>query len=176
MGVCFGTTDLSVVAFAQQRGHPEMAGVLLGTFAIGSFIAGIVYGATTWHASAAVRFRSALVAIAITSVPLILAPTIPLMAVAALLIGLAISPALIAGTTLVELIVPAGALTEGFAWTTSAIGLGIALGSATTGGLIETYGPNKALILTTAAGVAATLVATAGTRLLRPSTKILAAS
>jgi hypothetical protein len=68
-----------------------------------------------------------LVAIAITSVPLIFAPTIPVMAVAALL-----------------------------AWTTTAIGRGIALGSANAGGLIETYGPNKALILTTAAGVAAT--------------------
>ncbi|MGW0231419.1 MFS transporter [Actinopolymorpha singaporensis] len=164
MGVCFGTTDLCVIAFAQREGHSALAGVLLATFATGSVIAGIVYGVVRWRAPVRLRFLLALMAMAAASVPLALASTIPVMAAGALLVGLAVSPALIAGTGLVELLVPTESLTEGFAWLTAAVGIGIALGSAVAGGLIDTYGPNPTLLLTTCAGLTASTIAGAGRR------------
>ena len=68
----------------------------------------------------------------------------------------------IGGTGLMESLVPADSLTEGFAWLTAATGLGIAIGSSLAGPLIDAYGPSRALLLTTAATVTATLLAVAG--------------
>lgn len=135
---------------------------MLATFAIGSIVAGILYGAVHWRSSLWLRFWLALVAMPTASVVLVLAPDIPVMAAGAFLVGLAVSPALIAGTGLVESLVDVGSLTEGFAWLTAAVGIGIAFGTSVAGKLIEAYGPHQSLLLTTCAGIAAVLIAGAG--------------
>jgi MFS family permease len=44
LGGVFGATDVTVVAFAQQRDAGAMAGVLLALFAVGSLVGGLLYG------------------------------------------------------------------------------------------------------------------------------------
>ena len=50
VGAIFGATDVATVAFAGEQGHPELAGVVLEVFALGSMIAGLLYGARHWTA------------------------------------------------------------------------------------------------------------------------------
>jgi hypothetical protein len=56
----------------------------------------------------------------------VLVPSVALMAPAATLAGVAIAPTLIAGFTLVQKLVPSGALTEGLNWMITALGVGAA--------------------------------------------------
>jgi MFS family permease len=169
LGICFGSSDLSVIAFAQLSGHSAMAGTMLAAFAIGSVIAGAAYGAISWRRSLSTRFAVALLSMAVLSISLVLSPTIVVMAVCALIYGMAVSPALIGGTGLMASLVAADRLTEGFAWLTAAIGLGIAVGAALAGQLIDAYGPNHAFLLTTGAAATGTLIALIGRRWLSPA-------
>lgn len=164
LGMCFGSSDLSVIAFAQLSGHNALSGALLAAFAIGSVIAGAANGAISWRRSLPTRFAVALLSMALLSISLVLSPTIVIMAVCALIYGMAVSPALIGGTGLMATLVGSDRLTEGFAWLTAATGLGIAVGSSLAGQLIDAYGPNQAFLLTTAAATTATLIALAGRR------------
>jgi predicted MFS family arabinose efflux permease len=148
-----------------------LSGALLAAFAIGSVIAGAAYGAINWQRTLPTRFAVALLSMALLSISLVLSPTIVVMAVCALIYGMTVSPALIAGTGLMANLVAADRLTEGFAWLTAATGLGIAVGSSLAGQLIDAYGANHAFLLTTAAATTGTLIAFAGRRWLSPSRK-----
>ena len=169
LGICFGSSDLSVIAFAQMSGHNASSGALLAAFAVGSVIAGAAYGAINWQRALPTRFAVALLSMALLSISLVLSPTIIVMAGCALIYGMTVSPALIAGTGLMANLVPADRLTEGFAWLTAATGLGIALGSSLAGQLIDAFGPNHVFLLTTAAATTGTLIAVGGRRWLMPS-------
>lgn len=175
MGTCFGTVDLSIVAFTEDEGHAGMAGVLLATFALGSLVSGVLYGVINWRAPLQVRFRRSLAALTVATIPLTFVPSIPVMAIAALLVGASISPTIVAGMGLVESLVPSGSLTEGFAWAGGAIGMGVAVGSALAGHLIDAHGPSATLRLTTVCAVVAALAAAAGHRWL-VSTRAMPAS
>ncbi len=52
----FSSLDLSTVAFAQEHGHKPLAGLLLGTYALGSATGGIWYGSRSWRAPLERRF------------------------------------------------------------------------------------------------------------------------
>ena len=52
----FVTVDLSSVAFATELGHRPLAGLILGTYALGSAIGGFWYGSRNWRAPVGRRF------------------------------------------------------------------------------------------------------------------------
>ena len=83
------------------------------------------------------------------------------------LAGLAISPTLITGFSLTERLVPAAMLTEGMAWISTSVGIGVALGTWAAGLLTEAYDPSTAFSMPLACAVAAAVVGTAGSGLLR---------
>ena len=64
------------------------------------------------------------------------------MAAAALAAGCTVSPALIAGFTLTERLLPQAVLTEGFAWLDAATGIGFAAGSSAGGLAADAVGAN----------------------------------
>lgn len=113
VGVLFGTVEVSMVAFAEERGSDVGGGLLLAMVAGGSAVAGLLYGAVHWKAPLHRRFPLSLVGLAALLLPLLLAPSVALMAPTALLAGIAISPSLIGAFGLVDSLVPAGARTEG---------------------------------------------------------------
>ena len=78
------------------------------------------------------------------TIPLTLAPSVSLMAPAAVLAGVAIAPTLIAGFTLVQKLVSASALTEGLNWVITALGVGAALGVWTAGLIADSAGGSTA--------------------------------
>jgi predicted MFS family arabinose efflux permease len=83
------------------------------------------------------------------------------------LAGLAIAPTLIAGFTLVQKLVPSGALTEGLNWTITALGMGAAVGAWTAGLIADSAGGSTAFLVAVVAGGAAVIAAWCGRSRLR---------
>jgi MFS family permease len=167
LGFTFGGFDVDLVAFATHHGAAAIAGLLLGLVAFGSMLAGLWYGARRWRLDLAVRLRVSLMTLAVGALPTIAAANMWQMAPAALLVGLSIAPSLIAASGLVQRVVPADCLTEGFVWQTTGINIGVAGGTALAGLLVDTVGVRWALVAGPVAMSVATLVAFAFVHLLR---------
>lgn len=133
MGTLFGGLEVAMVAFADDQGTPGASGLLLGLFALGSGVMGLAYGARTWAWPLQRRLPVAAGLLVVGTAPLLLAPSLGVGAVLALLAGLAVAPTLIALFGLVERLAPAAALTEGFTLVNSGVGVGAAAGSALAG-------------------------------------------
>jgi MFS family permease len=161
-GAIFGTLDVAMVAFAGQAGSPAAAGTLLALVAAGSLLAGLAYGTRSWRWPLDKRLLASVVVLWTGTLPLVFAPSVVLMAPAAALAGVAIAPTLIAGFTLVQKLVPSGALTEGLNWTITALGVGAAAGAWTAGLIADSAGGRSAFLVAVAAGAAAVIVAACG--------------
>ena len=169
VGVLFGTVEVSMVAFSEERGSPAGGGLLLALVAGGSAVAGLVYGALHWRASARRRYLLGTAFLAVGLLPLLLAPTLGWMAPAALLAGIAISPTLIVAFALVEDLVPVAARTEGFSWLNSGLGVGVAGGFAVSGVVADGAGARAAFLVALGGALAAGAVALLGRRTLLPA-------
>ena len=161
VGVLFGTVEVSMVAFAEQRGSAAGGGLLLALVAGGSAASGLLYGALHWRASARRRYLLGTAFLAAGLLPLLLAPTVLWMAPAALLAGFAVSPTLIVAFGLVDELVPPAARTEGFSWLNSGLGIGVAGGFAVSGAVAEASGARTAFLVALAGALAAGAVALA---------------
>lgn len=164
VGLVFGTMDVSMVAFAKLHGNAAVAGGLLALIAAGSGSSGLWYGRHTWRTSLVRRLLTGCVVLAVVTGLLPVASGIPVMAGFAFVAGLAISPTLIPAFGLVERLVPAGMLTEGFTWVSTALALGVGVGVVLAGQLVDASGPSHALIVCPAAALAAAVVGFAGRR------------
>jgi MFS family permease len=168
LGACFGTVDVTMVAFATEHGWRSIAGLLLAMVAFGSLLAGLVYGSRTWRRDIGSMFTLALCLLVVGTVLLSLPRSGPWMIPAALLAGVAISPTLISGSGVIDRVVPAAVRTEGFALGSSAINVGAAIGAAVAGPFIDAFGASKAFVICPVAALIAAIVATSRRRSLRP--------
>ncbi|GAB3308823.1 MFS transporter [Epidermidibacterium keratini] len=168
MGAVLGTFELVLVAFAKEQGESSMAGVLIAALAIGSMAAGLIWGTIDWLAPLNRRLLLILSALTLATLPTLVIPGIWMMAIFVAICGMAVSPSLITTFTICELIVPREQTNEGFTWIGTTIALGVALGTSTSGIVVDKFSPNLAFgVATLAAGLAA-LAVWAGQRLLQP--------
>jgi MFS family permease len=167
MGFLLGAVDVTMIAFAQERSAPGLGGVFLSLTAVGSLIAGAAYGAVDWKLSQAQLLSISACLLTLGVVPLAFAGSSLVMAFLAVVAGIAISPALIAGSTLLESLAPKGSLSEGFSWLTSAGALGIALGTAVGGQLADPGSSAQAAWAAVGGGIVALGVSIAGQPALR---------
>ncbi len=174
VGVVFGTVEVSMVAFSEQRGSDSGGGLLLALVAAGSAAAGLLYGTLHWRASAPRRLLLGTMSLALGLVPLLLAPSVGWMAPAALLAGFAISPVLIVVFGLVEDLVAPPARTEGFSWLNSGLGVGVAGGFAVAGAVAEATGARSGFAIAVGGALAAGAVALLARRTLVPPRQLLA--
>jgi MFS family permease len=137
MGVVFGAFEVVTVAFATEAGHRGQAGVLLAFYAFGSLISGVIVGIIHFKTPLMKRLALQTAFFALVCIPLPFVKTIPQLAVAAFVAGLAISPLLISAFTLVEKLVPESRFTEGITWMTTGLGLGVALGAPIAGHIVD---------------------------------------
>lgn len=167
MGFLLGAVDVTMIAFARERSAPGLAGVFLSLTAVGSLAAGAVYGAVSWRLPQARLLAVTTGLLALGAVPLAFARSPLVMACLAVVAGVAIAPALIAGSTLLYSLAPKGALSEGFSWLTSAGALGIALGTGVGGRLADLGSSGQAAWAAVGGGVIALGLSVAGQRALR---------
>ena len=106
LGGIFGSFEVTTVAFSKQAGVPGAAGLVLALYAIGSLIAGLIFGALALRASLLKQFMIAVAALAVVTFPLPFLDSIWLVAIGLFVAGIACSPVLISGMALIERIVP----------------------------------------------------------------------
>jgi MFS family permease len=86
---------------------------------------------------------------------------------AAFLLGLAVAPTMIAAFSILSRIVPERQLTEGLTWLTSSIGIGISVGSALSGDVVNMWGTRAAFTVASCCAGAAIMAAVSTTGRLR---------
>ncbi len=156
MGVIVGTVDITSVAFAAQRGVPGAASVVLSAYALGSCVAGLVFGAVSLRWPLRRLLLLAGMATALSTLPLLqvdgiaalavavlvagmfFAPT--MIAVAVLVAGMFFAPTMIVAMSIVERLVPAHRLTEGMTWLLAGLNVGVAMGAAGAGQIVDIAG------------------------------------
>ncbi|WP_448626380.1 MFS transporter [Geodermatophilus sp. URMC 64] len=170
IGTVFGAVDVVVVGFAQAEGAPVMAGAALAVFALGSLVAGLVYGVVRLPGTLAARYVGCALFFAVAVQLLLGVGSLAVLLPAAFLSGLSIAPVLVSGTSLVESRVPRAALTEALSWTTTGLTLGVTAGSAVAGAAVDAWGAETAFAVPALAAGLAGVLALAGAPLLRPRT------
>lgn len=170
VGTIFGSVEVVTVAFADERGSQSRAALVLAAFALGSMLSGIAYGArAAGHTTPLpVRFVRTSVTLGLAVMVLPLVGSLPVLAAVVFIAGFAISPALISGFGLVELLVPSQRLTEGLTWISTGIGIGLAVGSSAAGRVVDVAGAQRAFLVTTVAGALVAVGALAGRQTFRP--------
>ena len=168
LGVTFASVDLSTIAFAQEHGHKPLAGFLLGCYALGSAVGGLLYGSRSWRTPVERRFLISLCCTAAGIATFWAQPGLLSLALVIFVSGLTISPTFIAGYSLVEGQAPVQRRTEGMAWLSSSISVGVATGSAIVGHIIDASGARWGYAFAAAGALAAVLTCLLGTRRLRP--------
>ncbi len=144
VGSTFATAEVSAVAITKALGQPEAASLVIGVYAIGSFVVGLILGALNPKLPLQRQLLIAVSVLALTALPLLVAnTTVALLAFAVFLSGVAISPIFITAFGLIERRVPESMLTEGVTWVMTGIGIGMAFGAFVSGWVIDNFGPGN---------------------------------
>jgi predicted MFS family arabinose efflux permease len=159
LGVLFGGTEVSTVAFSEELGNKAAAGPLLGIWALGSLLSGLITGAVHWQASNAVRFRWGMLVLAVLMTPLPFVDSFMVMGGLLFVAGFAIAPTLIASVAWVQETVPMNRLTEGISIMTTGLAAGVAPGAAFAGIVIDSQGAASSYWVAAAAGFLGAAVA-----------------
>jgi MFS family permease len=175
LGAMFASIDLSTIDFAQQQGHKPLAGFVLGTYALGSAIGGLWYGSRTWQAPVHRRFAFTLILTVAGVATFWAQPALATLDAGMLVAGLTISPTLIAGYSLIERQAYASRRTEAMTWLSSAISIGVAVGSALCGRIIDDAGPRWGYGFAAGCGVITVTICLGGLRRLRATSDAEAA-
>ncbi|MGW7417419.1 MFS transporter [Streptomyces sp. NPDC054863] len=170
-GAIVGTVDVVSVAFAQEQDMAAGAGIVISCYAIGSALSGLVFGTLALKTPLPRLLLLGTVGTALTTLPFLLVGSIWALAAAVFVSGLFFSPTMITIMGLVERVVPAAELTEGMTWVITGLSVGVALGAAVSGSMIDTHGPAGGFYVAVAAGLALVLLALAGYRPLLTRTR-----
>lgn len=154
VGSTFATAEVSAVAITKELGQPEAASLVIGVYAIGSFVVGLLLGAINPKMPLQRQLLIAVSVLALTALPLLFATSsVALLAFAVFLSGVAISPIFITAFGLIERRVPESMLTEGVTWVMTGIGIGMALGAFISGWVIDNFGPTNGFWMSVAASL-----------------------
>jgi MFS family permease len=167
MGLIVGTVDIVSVAFAEQMDMPAAASVVLSCYAIGSCVAGLVFGVLKLDTPLHKLLLLGGLATAATTLPLLVVGNIIGLAIAVLVAGLFFAPTMIVAMSLVERIVPESKLTEGMTWLLAGLNVGVAGGAAASGQVVDVWGAPAGFNVALAAGAAVLLVALWGYQRMR---------
>ena len=162
VGAMFATAEVVVVALTKAFGQPGAATLVIGVYALGSFVVGLVLGALNPRLRLERQLLITIGVIAATALPLLAANGVVTLALTVFLSGIAIAPTFITAFGLIERRVPPAMLTEGVTWVMTGIGIGMALGSAVAGWVVDTYGADNGFWVSVGAGAIAFLTVLLG--------------
>lgn len=169
-GMAIGALEVTVPAFTEREGAPEMAGVLLAAWAGGSAIGGLVYGARRWVSPVAVRHLALTLLYPLAFVPVLASGSVWWMVVLIMPAGIFIAPIFASRNELVGAIAPRGTETEALTWPLTTLLAGIALGAAISGGLVDSHDWQAGVYAAIGAAVLAALLSAARRRTLLATT------
>jgi MFS family permease len=151
VGFAFGALEVALPAFADAEGAPELAGVLIAIWSLGSVAGGLAYGARPRRSPlASVHLRVALL-LPLSFLPLALASSPAAMALLVVPAGVLIAPLIATRNELAGRVAPAGSRTEAYTWPLTALVAGIALGAAAAGAIADATSWQLAVLAAAAA-------------------------
>jgi MFS family permease len=169
-GMAIGALEVVLPAFSEDQGAPELSGVLLAMWALGSAAGGLLYGSRPWQGTVASRHLALTALYPLAFLPVLASSSIAVMAVLVLPAGVLIAPIFASRNELVGQLAPHGTETEALTWPLTTLLCGIALGAAVAGALVETYDWQVAVLAAmVAAGLGALLSASRRQTLLTAS-------
>ena len=167
VGAIFATAEVCAIAITKELGQPAAASLVIGVYAVGSFVLGLVLGVLSLKTPLQRLLLIAVSVVALTTLPLLVAgSSVTLLAAAVFLSGVAISPTFITAFGLIERLVPESMLTEGVTWVMTGIGIGMALGAFVTGWVVDHFGAQNGFWVSVVAGAATVLTVALGQRTL----------
>ena len=158
LGSLFAAAEVSTVAFSSEQHAKSLAGVLLGCWAAGSMVAGLLTGTLVWRRSPIARVRAGCLLLTVVMVPTTFVGSMAVMGVVLFVAGFGVAPTLIALFSGIERGVPAGRLTEGIAISHTGLAAGLAPGAWLSGLVIDAHGASPSYAVAVAGGLVATLV------------------
>ncbi|PKF79120.1 MFS transporter [Vibrio sp. vnigr-6D03] len=159
LGTIVGAIDVISVAFAEAKGEPVSASIVLSVYAVGSCLAGLAFGTIKFKISLPKQFLIASFATALMTLPLLFVNSIFTLSLSVFFAGIFFAPTMIIAMGLVENIVSSSKLTEGLTWMITGLGIGVSMGAALSGWIIDEYGVYGGFQITLIAGAAVFFVA-----------------
>ena len=147
VGGYFGSVGIVVVAFANKAGTPEISGLLLAIWALGSATSALVNGVVGIDFSPAKIFIYSLIFMFIMSLGLFFTNSPLTLGIALFLNGLGISPLLVNAFATMEQEVSQEELTEAMTWVITGTPTGGAIGSAIAGQVIDNFGVSQGFFI-----------------------------
>lgn len=146
-GAMFGANDVTVVAFATELDQKPAAGAALAAWAAGSFLAALAYGSRPWGWPLWKQLAAGALALALGASTFAVAPNLAVVSALYVLTGLAIAPTITSGNNIVQVTVAPSQLTEGLAWVSTALNIGVSLGSMVAGRVLDASGSRGGYLL-----------------------------
>ena len=151
LGMVLGGLTVTVVAYTAELGYPAWSAAIFPLNAGASLVAALVVGRMK-PGDLVSRHRKATLWLLAVLIPYALGEGIVWFTVTAMIAGLGTSPNLIQANSLVAATTSLDRRTEAFSWIAAAVGVGIAVGSAVTGLLVDAIGAEETRIWVTVFG------------------------
>jgi MFS family permease len=161
--VVLAGTDVTIVAALRTTGDAAAIGWVLSVWGAGSLFGGLLYGA--WHRSISVFWL--LAGLAITTLPVALAGSLPWLVVLLFACGFLCAPTITATVDHLSRLVSEGSRGEAMGWHGSAMTAGQAIGAPLAGYAIDHGGWGWGFVSVSLVGLAAALVGGTGERIWR---------
>lgn len=155
LGSLFGAWEVATVALASDAGHRSVSGLMLGAFALGSGLAGVVAGAATFRRTPVQRARIGLVLLAVGAAVLPVLPGLVAVTVGLFVTGTALAPTLISLFSAVEAASPRSRFNEAMGFVATGVSAGIAPGAWVAGVVADHSGGDTAFWVGSVAAVLA---------------------
>lgn len=158
LGTGIGALELAIPAFAEDHGGRSLAAIALASWSAGSLAGGLLaggFGPTEPFR----RLRVTTGVFVVTLILPVLAWSLPSLAVFMFVVGLPIAPTFAVTYGMVQGSALPGTEAEVFGWLSTAIVVGISLGTAVSGKLITHSSPTAAFVLAIGGGACALAIA-----------------
>ncbi|MGW6206826.1 MFS transporter [Streptomyces sp. NPDC055089] len=167
LGLYFGSMQVSLAAFAVERGAADMAAPLYMVSNCAGLLAGWLYGLRRWRVAPQVQLAMVSAGLALSCLPLLVVGSFLGTGIVLAVTGMTIPPILVLSSVLTTAAVERAALTQAFTWLNSASAAGSAGAAAMSGRAVDAYGAHGGFAIAAAAAVAMAVPAAVRARAVR---------
>lgn len=156
----FSSFDVSVTALTEEMGVPQVVGIQLALFALGSLFGALIFGSLHLpgsHWSHMVVFLSLITAWYFVFIPA--SANLVILGICEIFAGICVAPTFATANLLVKELVPQSSLTEGLAWVSTGTAIGGSLGSTAAGIVLDAHGTLAGLCVPAIACASTTVLA-----------------
>ncbi|MGH4031531.1 MFS transporter [Actinomycetota bacterium Odt1-20B] len=169
-GAIAGTVDTMGLAFAADQGQKGAAGIVFAVYAVGSALSGLAFGALKLSVPLPRLLLLGVTGTALTTLPFLVVNSIATLSLAVFFAGVFFAPTMVTVMGIVAKVAPASRLTEGMTWMIAGLQVGVALGAAASGQVVDSFGTRAGFTVAVTVGALALLTTLLGHRHLMAET------